>query len=512
MKQKNLLLVACVMLMGCSLPPNQSDKDQLIVSDQQYWQQTMALQAPQHSEGLTAIMALDDAFLSIASRLYLIRNAKHHIDLQYYIWNDDFIGRLMLAELLAAADRGVNVRLLIDDQNGTQLDDQLKALARHPHFQIKIYNPYQYRHFRALDYIFRLKKINRRMHNKLIIADGAIAVTGGRNISSEYFEASRHFQFTDLDALFYGASVAQANQVFLQFWNDELSYEPRQLMQIGQEDDLIQLRQNYKIQQISQEDVESKIKVAQMLLQSQFYNRQIQWAKANFIADPPHKTRAEAAPETLLYQQITDLMGQPKQQLELISAYFVPTAAGTEYLTRLAKKGVKIRVLTNSFLANDVAIVHAFYKKYRQELLKNGVELYEFKPYLQRDQKTWYETLTGNLIPAKGKNASSLHAKFFDVDDKIFIGSFNFDPRSVILNTEVGLVVESSAFQQDISKKLDQYLPKIAYKLQLDSQGNLIWIEQTTNGELIHRHEPYSKDSQRLMLNLVSATPFEGLM
>lgn len=498
--------------MGCSLPANQSSQELPIVSDKQHWQHAMLVQDHHQYPDLTAVLALDDAFLSIASRLYLIRNAKYHLDLQYYIWQDDFIGRLMLAELLAAADRGVKVRLLLDDQNGTQLDEQLKALARHPNFKIKIYNPYQYRHFRILDYILRLKQINRRMHNKLIIADGAIAVTGGRNISSEYFEASRHFQFTDLDALFYGASLVQANQVFLQFWNDQLSYPPQQLIEIGQADELTQLRQDYKTQHISAEGIEDKIKVAQHLLQAQLKNQQLHWAKANFIADHPNKTRAQAEQETLLYQQIQYWMGQPKSHLELTSAYFVPTQAGTQYLTQLAKNQVKVRVLTNSFLANDVALVHAFYKNHRQDLLENGVELYEFKPYLQREHKTWYETLTGNLIPAKGKNTSSLHAKFFDVDGKVFIGSFNFDPRSAILNTEVGLIIESTDLQQNISKKLDQYLPKIAYQLKLDHHGNIIWLEHTDKGEIVHRHEPYTKDFQRLMLNVVSSTPFEGLM
>ena len=199
--------------------------------------------------------------------------------------------------------------------------------------------------------------------------------------------------------------------------------------------------------------------------------------------------------------------------MELVSAYFVPTQKGSEYLSNLAQNNVNIRVLTNSLAANDVPIVHSFYQKYRQDLLKNGIKLYEFKPYIERNKRTWYEVVTGNIIPAKGKNASSLHAKFFDIDGMVFIGSFNFDPRSANLNTEVGLVVESEELQNQISASLDQYLPQIAYELKLDQNNHLIWLDRQPNGTIKElKHEPETTAFQRFTMKLASYLPVEWMM
>lgn len=506
-------LSTALTLTGCSLPSNQSEKDLPIKVNAQHWLHGSETQQ-KLDQGLTAYLPLDDAFMSIATRLHLIHKAKYNIDLQYYIWKNDSIGQLILAELLKAADRGVKVRLLIDDQNGTQLDKTLKQLSQHPNFQIKLFNPYKYRNFRVIDYAFRLKLINHRMHNKLIVTDGAVAVTGGRNISREYFDASESFQFTDMDIFFAGDAVHQANLTFLNFWNDELSYSVPQLLGHSSEADLKAARQYYThFEGDHTNEIRIKIDLAEQQVAQNLKNRPIGWAKAHFLADSPNKIRGEARDHQLISQQMTSIMGQPKQHLELVSAYFVPTRKGTDYLSQLSQNKIKVRVLTNSFLANDVALVHAFYQKYRQDLLKNGVELYEFKPYIERERRTWYETMTGNVIPAKGKNASSLHAKFFDVDGKVFIGSFNFDPRSVNLNTEVGLAVESDTLQDEISKSLDQYLPQVAYKLSLDKNGEIIWLDHQINGSLItHKVDPESSKFQRFMLKAVSYLPIEWMM
>lgn len=206
-------------------------------------------------------------------------------------------------------------------------------------------------------------------------------------------------------------------------------------------------------------------------------------------------------------------MGEPKQHMELVSAYFVPTQRGTKYLTNLSKNNIKVRVLTNSFAANDVAVVHAFYQKYRYDLLKNGVQLYEFKPYIARKKRTWYEVMTGNVIPAKGKSASSLHAKFFDIDGIVFIGSFNFDPRSANLNTEVGLVVESNKLQDGISKTLDQYLPQVAYQLKLNANNEIIWLDQQPDGSIReYKTDPDTTRFQRFSIKTVSYLPIEWMM
>lgn len=504
--------LALITLTGCSLPMNQSNKQPPIQIHAEHWLNGSNVDM-QMSQGLTAYLALDDAFISIASRLHLINKAQHNIDLQYYIWEDDSIGHLMLAELLKAADRGVKVRLLIDDQNGTKLDATLKQLAAHPNFEIKLFNPYKFRTLRVIDYAFRLKHINQRMHNKLIIADGAIAVTGGRNISREYFDASDNFQFTDMDILFYGTAVQHANDVFHEFWNDNLSYSVPQLLGNGNQEQLAKLRQYYELTALQKDQLKKRIELAEKQINKHLKDRPINWAKAHFIADSPNKIRGEATNDQLIYSQMLNIMGEPKQHLELVSAYFVPTRKGTDYLVNLSKNDVRIRILTNSFLANDVAVVHAFYQKYRHDLLQNGIKLYEFKPYIERTKRTWYEVVTGNVIPAKGKNTSSLHAKFFDIDGMVFIGSFNFDPRSANLNSEVGLVVESDVLQKYISRSLDQYLPQIAYELKLNKQGEIIWLDQHKDGSIVeYKHDPETTKFQRFAMQAVSYLPIEWMM
>ena len=504
--------LALITLTGCSLPMNQSNKQPPIQIHAEHWLNGSNVDT-QMSQGLTAYLALDDAFSSIASRLHLINKAQHNIDLQYYIWENDSIGHLMLAELLKAADRGVKVRLLIDDQNGTKLDATLKQLAAHPNFEIKLFNPYKFRKLRVIDYAFRLKHINHRMHNKLIIADGAIAVTGGRNISREYFDASDNFQFTDMDILFYGTAVQHANEVFHEFWNDNLSYSVPQLLGNGNQEQLAKLRQYYELTALQKDQLKKRIELAEKQINKHLKDRPINWAKAHFIADSPNKIRGEATNDQLIYSQMLNIMGEPKQHLELVSAYFVPTLKGTNYLVNLSKNDVRIRILTNSFLANDVAVVHAFYQKYRHDLLQNGIKLYEFKPYIERNKRTWYEVVTGNVIPAKGKNTSSLHAKFFDIDGMVFIGSFNFDPRSANLNSEVGLVVESDVLQKYISRSLDQYLPQIAYELKLNKQGEIIWLDQHKDGSIVeYKHDPETTKFQRFAMQAVSYLPIEWMM
>ncbi|OTG76660.1 phospholipase [Acinetobacter sp. ANC 4169] len=499
---------------GCSLPMNESKKQLPIQVHAEHWLNGSNVDT-QITQGLTAYLSLDDAFISIASRLHLINKAQYNIDLQYYIWEDDSIGHLMLAELLKAADRGVKIRLLIDDQNGSQLDATLKQLAQHPNFEIKIFNPYTFRarKLRVFDYIFRFNQINHRMHNKLIIADGAIAVTGGRNISREYFEASENFQFTDMDILFYGTAVQHANEVFQDFWNDDLSYSVPQLLGKSRPEQLAKLRKYYELTALQKDQLKRRIELAEKQINQHLKDRPINWAKAHFVADSPDKIRGQASSNQLIYHQIFQIMGEPKQHMELVSAYFVPTQKGMDYLTGLVKKGVNVRILTNSFLANDVPVVHAFYRQYRHDLLKNGIKLYEFKPYIERNKRTWYEVVTGNVIPAKGKNASSLHAKFFDIDGMAFIGSANFDPRSANLNSEVGLVVESDVLQEQISNALDKYLPQIAYELKLNPQDEVIWLEHHKDGTYTeYSKDPESTRFQRYAMQVASYFPFEWMM
>ena len=226
------------------------------------------------------------------------------------------------------------------------------------------------------------------------------------------------------------------------------------------------------------------------------------------------KFEGTAQGEQLIYKQMLKVDGRTQTTFR---TGFLPILFqqkdGLNTPTQLAEKGIQIRVLTNSFLANDVPLVHAFYQQYRVDLLKSGIRLYEFKPYIERKKRTWYEVATGNVIPAKGKNTSSLHAKFFDIDGMVFVGSFNLDPRSANLNTEVGLVLESEQLQNDISQSLDRYLPQIAYELQLDENGQIIWLDHQADGSIqTYHHDPETTQFQRFMMKTVSLFPIEWMM
>ena len=506
------IFVFSLTISGCELAPNTAKEEAITPVQSAHW--IREEQLPQIQEGKTAYLPLYDGFMSMAARLYLINQAKYHLDLQYYIWKDDYIGNMILSQLLKAADRGVKVRVQIDDQNGTQLDDKLLALAQHPNFEVRLFNPYKFRHSRALDYGFRMKYVNPRMHNKLIIADGTAAVTGGRNISSEYFDASEDFQFSDVDIFFAGKPAHDENQTFIKFWNDDLSYDIRQVLNDSGNPQLLKrLRTEFKEDEVDKNELRRRVGIAEQQIDEQLRKRPIKWGNAYFVADAPSKVRRSTQNGDYIYTHMLELMGEPKDHLELVSSYFIPTQEGADYLSKRAQQGVKIRILTNSFQANDVALVHAYYQQYRKQLLKNGIELWEFKPYIERPKRTWYEIMTGNIIPAKNKNSSSLHAKFFDLDGMVFIGSFNFDPRSAYLNTEVGLVIESDQLQDEITKSLNQYLPRIAYQLKLNKQGEIIWLEHQKNGSVIqHNHDPETTQFQRYMMNLVTKFPGEWLM
>jgi putative cardiolipin synthase len=347
----------------------------------------------------------------------------------------------------------------------------------------------------------------------LIIADGAIAVTGGRNISSEYFDASESFQFTDMDVLFFGQSVNRANEVFTEFWNFELSYPIEQFISKGSAQDLIDLRKSFEKLEQAEHSTDEKVNLEQKELANELNQNKINWAYADFLADSPKKSLGKAQGNELISHQIHQHLGDPKQEMDLIAAYFVPTQNGTDFISQFPKQNVNVRILTNSFVANDVALVHAFYQKYRVDLLKNGAKLYEFKPYIERKRRTWYEVVTGNIIPKKGKNKSSLHAKFINIDDKVFIGSFNLDPRSFNINTEVGLVLKSDPLQEQISDLLDRTLLTVAYELQLNSQGELIWLDYQADGKVIEHHvDPETTRFQRFIMYSVSYLPLEWMM
>ncbi|WP_394373532.1 phospholipase D family protein [Acinetobacter parvus] len=471
----------------------------------------------QHPE-LTGYLVLFEPLEALSARLRLIDKAEKTLDLQYYIWDNDKVGALALHALIRAADRGVRVRLLIDDNNAKSTEGIFLALAQHPNIEVKLFNPYRFRKYRALDMILDLKRINRRMHNKSFIADHQVALIGGRNMTNQYYNVSDNYQFSDVDVMLLGTAVKDISHSFDEYWNHEYAYKVQEVVKqsahhLSYESLKRQLDEHYKRVTVQNYlDLTSNSQAIDSLMSRDI---QLDWVKAEVVKDSPDKIKSKAKKKEHLNFQLIQHLEQPEKNVDLISAYFVPEKKGAKMLTDLAKDGVKVRVLTNSFKANDVAVVHAFYGKYRQNLLEHGVQLYEFLPALNKNDldKNTEDLAKKAKVSIKGLSRSSLHAKLMALDEKqVFIGSFNFDPRSAYLNTEIGVLLNSPPLAQAVHTTMDENLSKYAYKLVLDANKKITWQRQTPQGPVIYTKEPRMKWWQRAGIKMLSWLPIEGFM
>ncbi|RZG75427.1 phospholipase D family protein [Acinetobacter sp. WCHAc060025] len=467
---------------------------------------------------LTGYHVLYDPLEAIAARINLIEKAEKTLDLQYYIWDNDKIGSLALYKIIEAADRGVKVRLLIDDNNAGKMEGVYLALDQHANIEVKLFNPYRFRSLRPVDMVLDLKRINRRMHNKTFTADNQISLIGGRNMSNQYYNVSDNYQFSDVDVMLVGQAVDDIAHSFDEYWNHSYAYPVRNIVNHNKYtlryDSLKeQLTKHY--QEITVQNYLDLSNRTHDFDQWLNHNIQLDWVKAEVVKDAPDKIQAKAKKEQHLDFQMVNRLETPTEKVDLISAYFVPQKEGKEKLTELANKGGSVRVLTNSFKANDVALVHAFYAKYRKELLKNGVELYEFLPAVSEENlyANSKEISKKAKVSLKGLSRSSLHAKLMALDSKqVFIGSFNFDPRSANLNTEIGVIINSPPLANAVHKTMDDNLKKYAYKLVLDSKQNINWLKETPSGIVTLRKEPKMKWWQKAGVKMISWLPIEGFM
>ncbi|WP_273777372.1 phospholipase D family protein [Acinetobacter sp. GSS19] len=468
--------------------------------------------------GLTGYHVLYDPLEALAARLRLIDRAEKTLDLQYYIWDNDKIGALALHSILKAADRGVKVRILMDDNNSKKMEGIYLALSQHPNIEVKLFNPYRFRKYRAMDMLLDLKRINRRMHNKSFIADNQIALIGGRNMSNQYYNASDNYQFSDVDVMLVGQAVDEIIHSFDEYWNHDYAYSVQHIVHPEQH----RLSYNSLRQQL---DAHAQDITVQNYLDlakrsnafEQWLNQRLQfdWVKAEVVKDSPEKIKSRARKEDYLNFQLINHLDTPAHSVDIISAYFVPEKKGTEMLNQIAQKGVQVRVLTNSFAANDVAVVHAYYAKYRKPLLANGVQLYEFLPVLAAEDlnANTEEIAKKAKVSLKGLSHSSLHAKLMALDEKqVFIGSFNFDPRSSYLNTEIGVLLNSPALASQVHQTMDQNLSKYAYQLLLNAEQKIIWRQENAQHSKIYKKEPHMKWWQKASMKVISWLPFEGFM
>lgn len=460
----------------------------------------IAPQARAHP-GRSGVVALADGRGAFAARALLADAAERSLDVQYYLWRTDLSGTLLAEALRRAAGRGVRVRLLLDDNNTGGTDALLAALDAHPNIEVRLFNPFVHRGLRALDYLLDFPRLNRRMHNKSFTADNQVTVVGGRNVGDSYFGADQAVLFTDLDVMAAGPVVREVSADFDRYWASASSYPLDRLLAPGAPaawppaaDDGAQ-RADYLA-------AVARSPLVRELLDGTL---EFEWARVQVVSDDPAKGLGRHARETQLPQRLREVIGTPARELQLVSAYFVPTDAGRDALVRLAGQGVRVSVLTNSLEATDVAVVHAGYARHRAALLRAGVALYELKGAPGTPPQAG--------LRFGGSSAASLHAKTFAVDGaRVFVGSFNFDPRSARLNTEMGFVIDSPRLAQRVAGAFRGEIPRRAYEVRLDGEGGLEWVERTGQGQRVYRDEPLTSPWKRLALRLLSWLPIDWLL
>lgn len=463
--------------------------------------------------GLRLISDSNDALLA---RIALADRAVHSLDLQYYMFHSDATGGLLAQRLLAAADRGVRVRLLLDDLHVAGNDKLLRVLDGHPNIKVRLFNPFLERDASlwgmGKQFAGDFSRLNRRMHNKAFIADGSMAIVGGRNIGDEYFDANQGVNFRDLDVLAVGPVVAQVGQVFDRYWNSDLSYPIAAFHHhVPGPERLAQLREDMAAhaRQFSQTSYAQSLVSRVGDLAHEVPATDWAWGATTYLADDPDKGNPAADSKDLhMAPQIRAWMDGAQHRLTLISPYFVPGNKGVTYLQGMRERGVAVDVLTNSLASTDAGDVYVAYASYRVPLLKAGVNLYELKPDARRGRHSSH-------FFGSSSGSNSLHAKAMVVDEQhAFVGSMNLDPRSVHLNTEDGVIVDSPMLARELLAIFaDAIKPIHSYQVLLDDKGRVYW-QGKEPGQPMQRYDVAPETSwwRRFKVNMGGLLPIESLL
>jgi putative cardiolipin synthase len=459
--------------------------------------------------GKSGVYDLSLARDAFAARILLATLADKSLDVQYYIWHPDQAGELLFEALWNAGQRGVRVRLLLDDNNTRDLDPTIAALDANPNIEVRLYNPFVTRGARVLDFMTDFARVNRRMHNKSFTADNQLSIVGGRNIGNEYFAVGHGVVFADWDVLVAGAAVQDIEQAFDRYWNSASAYPAVGLVGSSPADAATMLEARFAAVRRDPESAAylDTVRTTPLLGDLKDNRLPFEWTTARLVVDDPEKTLDTTdRTDILLFPKLIRSFGRAERSFDLVSPYFVPGDDGTEAIAEMSRRGLKVRIVTNSLAASDAKSVHAGYAKHRQQLLQAGVQIFELKPTLAGG--------SAGTTPRIGSSSSAaLHAKAYAVDRRrIFIGSFNFDQRSTFLNTEMGLVIDSPKLANDLASDLDSKVVLVAYEVRLAPDGRLQWVERTASGESIYDVEPGTSWWQRTTIDFLSILPIDWLL
>ena len=455
------------------------------------------LEAHPDSAGLFRLDSGQDA---LGARIGLIEHAEKAIDVQSYLIKDDISGNLVALNLAAAADRGVRVRLLMDDALTDEIDSGLLSLDEHDNIEVRVFNPFPRRRSRFVSLLANFNILNRRMHNKSFTVDNEVTIVGGRNIADEYYRSGGATEFIDEDLLAIGSPVNDVSDGFDEYWNSPEAIPMAafdKMVAHGRVTESVEEARKY----VDEHSHTAFLKGVDGRLIEDFIEGRLSLvsAEAEVVQDRPDKVRnliRRDAGATSAYLQ--SLVSAATEELIIITPYFVPQQQGVDFFGELVKKGVRVVIISNSLASTNHSSVHAVYARYRKPLLQKGVELYELRPRSEA---------------MKTETKLTLHSKVATVDrKKMFVGSFNLDPRSLYLNTEMGMAVSSPILANTMAESILNTLPDFAYKLRLSSKGKLEWLLQTAGVEEIIATEPQSSLWRRFLTKLMSYLPIEGQM
>lgn len=465
-----------------------------------------ALEETGHAPGTSGIYPLFRGTEAYAARILLARAAERSLDVRYYIWQRDQTGLPLLGELRAAAARGVRVRLLVDDNGTPDLDAELSALNALDNLEVRVFNPFNIRSPRLASYLFDFPRLNRRMHNKSFTADGALTIVGGRNVGDIYFSRDSETQYSDFDLLLAGPAAQDVGTDFDLYWNSASAYPHDSLMEPDPGGlDRLDAGIGAATTASGWAQYAAELQNSALVVALRTGDLDMEWAPVELVSDDPAKGLGRADADGLMIVRLSEIVGRAQRSIDLVSAYFIPGERGTDLLVAAAQRGLRVRTLTNSMAATDVLPVHAGYARYRDRLVDAGVSVYELKP---TQSPTQSEAL--GLI---GSSAASLHAKTFALDgNRIFVGSFNFDPRSVMLNCEMGFLVRSERLAAQFVDNSNRNLDSFAWRVTRAPSGDLQWTTEVDGVAETVSSEPDSNLVKRVMLAIITLLPVEWML
>jgi len=456
--------------------------------------------------GEAGFYPLSDGIDALSARLLLAERAERTIDAQYYLIKTDIVSHAFINVLLRAADRGARVRLLVDDIFTGGYDAGMAGLDSHPNFEIRIFNPFARRSARFMDGVTSFSRINRRMHNKSFTVDNQITIIGGRNIADEYFGAREDAKFGDLDVVGIGPVVNDVSNMFDSYWNHERA-APIPAFADMPDDPAAELeRVRRDLAEARQKITDSKYALAvkeQVLEYIETDASPFVWAPYTLAVDSPDKSfKSKAETAASIKTPLRESLLSAKSEAIIISPYFVPRKAGIEAISELQRSGVDVTIITNSLAANNQSSVHGGYAPSRKPLLKSGVKIFEVRADAD---------VSGSEIVAASGAKATLHTKAFIIDRReMFIGSFNFDPRSANINTELGVIIRSPELAEQSADVLLAALAEQTYEVFLNENGKLRWRGMENGQEIILDKEPQTTWSQRFAAGFMRILPIRG--